>query len=76
MTNTNKCSSLRSIIKCYFIGYSPYPKCDYNVARKKKNIKKNTNSKKEDVFYTVTSRNPLNIFNPLMPGGNKKVTHT
>ena len=40
MTNTNKCSSLKSIIKCYFIGYSPYPKCDYNVARKKKNIKK------------------------------------
>ena len=37
MTNTNKC---RSIIKCYFIGYSPYPKCDYNVERKKKNIKK------------------------------------
>ena len=53
MTNTNKCSSLRSIIKCYFIGYSPYPKCDYNVARKKKNKKRTLTAKKK--MYSILS---------------------
>ena len=54
MTNTNKCSSLRSIIKCYFIGYSPYPKCDYNVARKKKEHKKRTLTAKKKMYSILS----------------------
>ena len=53
MTNTNKCSSLRSIIKYYFMGYSPYSKCDFNVARKKKEHKATLTAKKK--MYSILS---------------------
>ena len=58
LTNTNKCSSLRSIIKCYFVGYSPYSDFGFNVTHKKS---KNIDSTKEDVFFNFTSGNSLNV---------------
>ena len=44
---------------CYFVGYSPYSNFDFNVTHKKKY---NTDSTKEDVFYTFTSDNSQTIF--------------
>ena len=51
-TNTNKCSSLKSIIKCYFVGYSILWNLDFNASHKKS---KNTGSTKEHLLYTFTS---------------------
>ena len=59
LTNTNKCGSLKSIIKYYSVGYSLFLNIDFNVTRQKS---KNTGSAKEDVSYTFTSYNSLNIF--------------
>ena len=41
------------------MGYSLYENFDFNVSHKKC---KNTDSTKEDVFYSFTSGNSLNIF--------------
>ena len=54
---SNQCSSLRSIIKCYFVGYSPYSDVGFNVTHKKS---KNIDSTKEDVFFNFTSGSSLN----------------
>ena len=58
-TNTDKCSSLKSIIKCYFVGYSVLWNLEFNASHKKS---KNTGSTKEDLLYIFTSGNSLNIF--------------
>ena len=59
LSNINKCSSSKSIIKCSFVSYRLFSNFDFNVTHKKS---KDTGSKKEDVFYTFISGNSQNIF--------------
>ena len=55
LTYTNNYSSLKSIIKCYFVGHSVFSNFNFHKSR-------NTGSTKEDVFYAFTFGNSLNIF--------------
>ena len=59
LTNKNKCSSSKSVIKCCYVGYRLFSNFDFHVTHKKS---KDTGSTKEDVFYTFTSGNSQNIF--------------
>ena len=36
LTNTNMCRGWKSIIKCYFVGYSLFSNFDFNVTHNKK----------------------------------------
>lgn len=56
-TNTNKCSDLKSIIKCCFVGHSEHLNSNFNATHKK-----SKSSTKEDVFHTLTSGNSLDKF--------------
>ena len=59
LSNINKCTSSKSIIKCSFVSYRLFSNFDFNVTHKKS---KDTGSTKEDVFYTFISGNSQNIF--------------